>query len=437
MSGHAIYSPSGAKKWLTCAGSIAMEHGIPNIGNEYTDEGTAAHALAEMSLSENKHPVAFIGRVLHVVDGVYRASLTDGEVVRSFTVDAEMAGHVNQYVQSIRQYAEGNDAFYEEALPIGHITGEEGATGTGDAVIIADGGDEIQVHDLKFGRGIEVSAERNPQMMLYALGAVEKFSAIYGTPKRIRLVIHQPRISGAPDEWDCSYEELVAFGAHASERAKASQTAFEFRENWLGTDNPYLTPGDHCKNAFCRARATCPALAKFVAGTIGADFEVLSSGDKPVQELVAEQTAGGHDLKRLGQLNSCVDLIQDWCKQIRAKVEAALFEHNNGAEAQAALGFKLVQGKKGNRQWANESEVETLLKKMRLKTEEIYDFSVKSPTKILEALKDQPKRVAKLTPLVTQKEGQASVAPLSDKRAPLVIKPPADDFEAVDGSDLV
>lgn len=440
MSGHAKYSPSGAKKWMTCAGSIAMEDGEPDGGNEYSDEGTAAHALAAMCLEGNQHPAAFIGRVLHVVGGVYDpdpdAGTAAGETVRSFTVDADMAGSVNEYVQKIKEFAKGNDAFYEERVPIGQLTGEGGAEGTADTIVIADNGDEIQVHDLKFGRGVQVFAERNPQMMIYALGAVEKYAPLYGEPKRCRMVIHQPRI-GHLDEWDCDYEELKAFAAQVSERAKVARTAYEFRENWINDPNSaYLTPGEHCKNSFCKARAKCPALAKFVSDAVGADFDVLVNTPVSVEQAISVQTMGG-DLERLGKLNACVDLIQDWCKQIRARVEATLFEHNNSAEAQAALGVKLVQGKRGNRQWSSVEEVEALLKKMRLKTEEIYDMSVKSPTKILDALKDQPKRVAKLAPLVTQKEGPASVAPLSDKRPPLVIKPAADDFAAEDGSDLV
>lgn len=437
MSEHARYSPSGAKKWLTCAGSVAMEHGEPNGGNEYSDEGTAAHWLAALCLTEGAHPAAYIGRQIHVVDGAVRiAEAPEGVVVRTFVVDAEFAGHVNEYVQRIRQFAKNNDAFYEERLPIGHVTGEEDAHGTGDAVIIAGNGHEIQVHDLKFGRGVEVFAENNPQLMIYALGAVEKFSAVYGEPKRIRLAIHQPRI-GHFDEWDCSYEELLKFKTFASERAGVATTAFEFRDNWLGKDDAYLTPGEHCKNSFCRARAKCPALAKFVTDTIGADFDVLVSKQVDVTKTPDEGGVLPVDLAELGRKNAAVDLIQDWCKQIRAKVEAALFEHDNNEKAQAALGFKLVQGKRGNRAWSDSSEVETLLKKMRLKTEEIYDFSVKSPTKILDALKDQPKRVAKLTPLVVQKEGQPHVAPLGDKRPALVLKPAADEFEAEDGSDLV
>jgi hypothetical protein len=130
------------------------------------------------------------------------------------------------------------------------------------------------VHDLKFGRGVAVSAERNPQLMLYALGALRKFDVL-GTFKRVRLVIHQPRIQDAPSEWDCTVDELLAFSAEASKLARHAMTAYEFRANWMGKDNSYLQPSDDaCK--FCKAKATCPALAAKVVETVGADFEVLA-----------------------------------------------------------------------------------------------------------------------------------------------------------------
>lgn len=438
--GHAKYSPSGAKKWMTCPGSIAMEHDEPNEGSEYSDEGTAAHALAAMCLSEKKHPVAFLGRTLHVVNGVYQADYQPGQpgwgeqTVRSFEVDQDMCGYVNVYVQHIMEYAAGaEELLVEQRVPIGHITGEKGAAGTSDAVIFK--GDELQVHDLKYGMGVKVFANENEQGIMYLLGALEEFAPVYGTPTRFRFVVHQPRLDHL-DEWDCSYDELMAWKEKLTKGASLATIAFEHRVNWMGKDGElqYLNPGEHCKKAFCRARAKCPALEKMVADAVGADFDVLVEDTK---ETVAARVPT--DLKALGQKFSVLDIVMDWCKAVRAKAEAALFEYHNSDDVQKALGLKLVQGKKGNRQWTDEKEVIAALKKMRLKTEDIFDLSVKTPPAIEKQLKDTPKRWDKVSALIKQADGQPSVTTLDDKRPPLVMTPVADQFDAVpdDGSDLV
>ena len=439
MSEHARYSPSGAKKWMTCVGAPAMEHGQPDDSSEYADEGTAAHALASMCLEGNKHPAAFLGRVLHVVNGVYDPKNTTGaapkigDVVRSFEVDTDMVAAVNTYAQRVKEYAERGELMVEQRVPIHQVTGELGACGTADGIVILQDGAtlEFQAHDLKYGMGVKVYAERNPQCLMYLAGVVHELEPIYGRPTKLRAVIHQPRLDHL-DEWDCTYDELMAFVAEAKERAGLAALAFEKRANWIGKDNSYLSPGDHCKTSFCKARATCPALQKFVSDTIGADFEVLAA-PVSVEQKEANIPALPTDLARLGKLNASVELILDWCKQVRARVEGALFENHNSDEAQAALGFKLVEGKRGNRQWEDEKKAEEALKAMRLKSEVIYDYSVKSPTQIEKALKtEHPKQWAKVSALVVQKEGKPSVTELKDKRPALVIKPTADEFEVTD-----
>jgi hypothetical protein len=427
MSYHAMLSPSGAHRWMTCPGSVRMEQGEPNIGNEYSDEGTAAHWLAAHCLTDNVHPVAFIGRVISVVNGVAEPGEPPQpeDTVREFEVDAEFAEHVNTYVQHIREYAAGATLCVEQELPIGHITGEDGATGTGDAVVIRTDDRELQLHDLKFGKGVSVAAERNRQLLLYALGAVRAFQDA-GPFDTLRLVIHQPRL-GQLSEWSCSMEELQSFAVLAGERAYHALQV-------LANEKPeaiihHLKPSeDACK--FCKAKAKCPALGKFVTDNIGADFEAISKDDVAAAGAL-------DDLKTLGTKLTAVDLIESWCKAVRAKVEATLFEHSNAHEAIDALGFKLVQGKKGARQWQDTAEAEALLKKMRFKVEEMYSMTVITPPAAEKLMKDEPKRWARVLPLITQRDGKPSVAPKNDKRPPLEITPAADDFVALDGSDLV
>lgn len=408
---HAVFAPSAAKRWMTCVGSVALTKDLPEESSEYADEGTAAHTLASMCLTDQKDARAYLGRRIAVG-------------LRTFEVDEEMADAVQTYVNVVRGLAVNGELHVEQAVPIGHITGEEGAEGTADAVVLAFNDGELIVVDLKYGKGVYVSVERNEQTMLYALGALKKFELL-GDWKRVRLFISQPRISEIPSEWDCSVEDLLAFSAEATEKAKLGTLALEHRANWIGKDTSYLTPGDHCKNTFCKARATCPALAAFVVDNVGADFDEIIQANDEIKELVPSHAVV------LGMKMKSVDIIEDWCRAVRARSEAVLFEENNTPEVIEALGFKLVQGKRGNRQWESEEAAEKEMKAMRLKQEQMYSFKLITPTAAEKLLKSAPKRWKRIAPLITQSDGKPSVAPASDPRPALVLQPVADDFEMV------
>lgn len=440
---HARLSPSGSHKWIACVGSVAMEDGIVEQPSEYADEGTCAHGVAAMCLTERMPATAYVGRRIEV-----------GKC-RTYEFSEDMAEPVQAYVDRIREYAAGaGDAVdqlvpihVEQRVPISHITGEKDAEGTADAVIITADDKEIQVHDLKFGRGVVVHAERNPQLMLYGLGVLEKFD-LCGTYERVRMVIHQPRLNHL-SEWDCTVAELKAWGESvAAKAAKSATIALTHKVNWFGKDDAYLTPGDHCSKGFCKARADCPALAKLVTDTVGADFTDMT-------QAVIDKTPGITDPVVLGKKMAAVDLIDDWCRAVRARVEAVLFERHNDPEVCKALGHKLVEGRQGNRSWSETAEAEKVLKSFRLKQEQMYTFKLISPTaaeklapKLDKQGKPKPnqadtpigvKQWAKLQPLITRSEGKASVAPFDDPRVPIVLTPTADDFNDAtnDVSDLV
>lgn len=441
---HAVHSPSSAKKRFACPGSLAMEAGLPNEGNDYTDKGTAAHALASMCLKDGSHPSGYMGRVLTVINGVYEPFpnthvVSDTSTVRTYTVDVEMAGKVNVYVQSVRKFAEGNTLDVEQALPVGHVSGEEGATGTGDAIIVTADYKELQAHDLKYGMGVEVSAVENEQGLYYLSGALElhraEFEAIGEMPERFRFVIHQPRLDHL-SEWSCTYDELMVWQAKARKAEDYARTALEQKASWINTEDPaVLVPGEHCKSAFCRARASCPALDKFVQRTVQCDFDVMLTDTKATTAARIPT-----DLKELGAKFAVLDIVADWIKQVRARAEGVLFDSNNAPEVQQALGLKIVQGKKGARAWSSSEGAIALLKKMRMKTEEIFDLSVKSPPALEKQLAETPKRWQRIldAKLITHADGKPSVAPLDDKRPALDITPKADAFEVTpnDGSDL-
>jgi hypothetical protein len=123
---------------------------------------------------------------------------------------------------------------------------------------------------------------------------------------------------------------------------------------------------------------------------------------------------------------NAVGMIEDFCKAIRAEVEAQLLKGN------AIPGYKLVRGKQGNRQWASEEEAEAALKKMRLKQEDMYSFRVLSPTAIEKFMKETPKRWESLQGLITRKEGAISVAPEDDRRPAVDVSEVGAGFDNLD-----
>ena len=377
---HAKKSPSGSDGWMKCSGWYS-----DSVGSSFADWGTDAHHFSAAALIE-----------IHSGD-YYRGQVGP----KGNVCDDTMIECVDDYIGLVRKYAEGGELHVEVAVPIEHLTGEAGATGTSDGVIInrynhiEDGvirvGQEIIVIDLKTGMGVPVSAERNSQLMMYALGAIELFSLIYGDFDRVRLVISQPRINN-DSEWIVSIDELMAFG----ETIKIVPVG--------------LNPSEKaCR--WCAAKSKCPAIQQQVMDA----FEVVPSPDV--------------EAVRLGQLMDQVPQIENWCKAIRGEVELRIL---NG---EAVPGRKLVQGKRGNRAWTDEASVIEKLKSYRFKNEQIYDQKLLSPTKIEKLFDETPKKWAVLSHLISQSEGKPSVALESDKRPKLIKVDVMGDFDEVEVSD--
>lgn len=445
---HALLSPSSAYTWIECGASTAAQIGQPDESSEYADEGTAAHELGKWCLNSGEDAEQHIGTVIHVGTVVIGRDEQSGETIteprRTFEVDEEMAAYVQLYVDGVRERVavlELADAevtlLVEQRLSIEHITGEPGAKGTSDCVIIAvwpDGRAEIEVRDLKYGRGVAVQAERNYQAMIYADAAHEEHSAFYDFD-RINIVIHQPRVNEKPSEWATTPADLHAW---ISETAKpAAERALLYVDSVeLAPLSPSdFNPGEkQCK--FCKAKAVCPALAAHVEQTIGEDFDTVADA------LARGTDAGAADPKhvdlldneRLGVVYVSLDLIDSWAKAVRGRIEHELLQ------ARAVPGVKLVAGRRGARQWNEPEAAEALLKSMRLKQDQMYNFKLISPTQADKLLsKESPRRWKKVEALIVQRDGRPSVAPDSDPRPALEIQPPEDDFEvaaADDGSDL-
>lgn len=450
MSQHAVLSASGSDRWQPCPKSPAMERGLPDTSSQYADEGTAAHLLGSTCLEEGTNPGDYHGRRILVGpadgpngaqwDGAVWADSPDASVRvrREYVVDDEMVAGITTYVENVRKIADGELVFVEQRVPLDQITGEEGAEGTADAVIFLDD-DEIVVNDLKYGRD-PVSAEDNKQLLAYASGAVEKFDITHGPFNRVRLVIHQPRVSVKPSEWDCSIEYLQKYVEETRPKAALALAFYRCADAvqagaarmyaYLTGQAPRPEDADNLMEQFgpdprackyCKAKAHCPAALAAAQEAIGADF----TADPPEEVKLPE------DHGSLARVLSWSSYVEKYFKAIRARAEALMFEHKNSEEIQQALGLKIVMGKAGNREWSNEEEVEAYAKTARLKTDITHTKKLKSPTQLEKLLKKtHARKWSKFEELITRKDGVPSVASIDDPRDPWIPPDPAEDFTA-------
>jgi hypothetical protein len=441
---HSYWSASKFESLMLCPGKIVLEDGAPDNTNAYAAEGTAAHQVLTWALQEERPATAYIGRVIDLdsrgkVCEPYAAEFT-------FEVDQDMAEHVQTCIDYCLDL-KGDDGVLFADIRVNYSTyldvTKDTAWGTADVIIAR--GDELIVVDFKYGRGVEVDAEKNPQMSLYGLGALQAYQGLVADFERVRMAISQPRVKSAPSEWDCSVEVLEAWGRSTGRSAvntcinAALPVWNDQTDEW---EQIYLRPSEKaCK--FCKAKATCPSLRAEVSSTV---FEARPADPHEFARLgtVDPVTTPGDDAAWLAACLDKADLIEDWVKAVRAEVERRLLAGDG------VPGYKLVQGKKGNRQWRDAKEAEELLKTMRVKLEDMYELSLISPTKAeklapkydkngkVVAPKEGapapiigPRQWPKLKELITQSEGKPHVAPATDSRPALAVTPVVDDFTDV------
>lgn len=292
---HALLSPSSASRWLACTPSARLEDRFPSTDTPATIEGTRAHAWAEYQLC----------LALGLKDCPNREELYEDDI--DMVTCAE--GYA-EFVGSLVSLARANtpDAEILTEVPLDLTAYVPEGFGTADAVIVGDGC--LYVVDYKYGKGVSVSADLNPQMMLYALGVLDIFEMAYDI-QTVSLNIYQPRI-GNISTYDISVEELKRW---AEEELKpAAKKAF--------AGEGEVVTGPHCR--FCRASAICRQQAREAVGL----FERLSSksGDSLSPEEVAEVLAAR-------------EKMASWLKSVE---EYALRQAISG---EVLPGYKLVAGR--------------------------------------------------------------------------------------------
>ena len=440
MSAHSFLSPSGMPAAVLCNAKPWKEQPFPESTNDSADEGTAAHFLQEQCLEQNVDAAHFIGTRIKVENGG-----TEFHTSGQWPVGNDFAHEVQKSLDVIYLLADGATIYPEQTLSIEFITGEEGATGTSDVVIVK--GNTLLCMDLKFGRGVQVFAEDNEQLLMYAASAVADFDAL-GEVEFVELHILQPRLNHF-DVWKLTVAEM-------NERIDViRQTA---KRILAGPEGLTAVPGaKQCK--FCKASATCaeridftlqlitdtftdldkgfikvempqaekllaqafdvkPAAITFHEGSFAAEehshFTVKKPNIRPSLETAEAKLPDASD-ERLATLMDAADMIEGFAKAVRAEVERRLLA---GKFTDAR--YKLVEGRQGARSWISEEEAEAALKAMRLKVDQMYDFKLISPTTAEKVLKGaNPRKWNKLQPLIGRSDGKPSVAPASDKRPAL------------------
>jgi len=373
MAKHAILSASSSHRWLNCPPSVELEKGFENKTSTFAEEGTLAHELGELSL---RYQLGEITK--RTYDSKVKKIITNNELYTN-----DMQDYVEVYTDTcIEKVATAKAttpdaiAIVEQKLDFSEWVPD--GFGTGDFVIIADG--TMEICDLKYGKGVSVSAISNSQMRLYALGAITEFSFLYDI-QNVKMTIIQPRLDSISTD-EMTVEDLIKW---ADEYVKP-------RAELAIKGEGEFCAGEHCK--FCKAKAVCRVRA-----------------DKNL-ELAKYEFADPNVLNNLevSEILAKVDELTSWATDVK---EYALQKALTGEEYP---GFKVVEGR-SNRKWTDEKKVGDILLEQGFIENIIYTRKLSGISNIETAIgKKEVQRL--LGEYIEKPPGKPTLAPVTDKREP-------------------
>ena len=375
MADHAVLSASGSHRWLNCTPSARLELEFENTASEAAREGTAAHALCEHKLKRalrmrSKRPV----------------SDYDSDEMEECT-DAYVEFVMEQY-EAAKQVCKDPVVLIEQRLDFSCYVPD--GFGTGDCVIISD--DKLHIIDFKYGMGVLVEAEDNPQMKLYALGALAVYDALYDISE-VSMTIFQPRRENV-STWTVSVADLKAW-AETELKPKADMA--------YNGEGEYL-PGEWC--TFCRAAVRCRARAEEKLKLAQTEFRMPPLlTDAEIEDILA-----------------VLPDLTKWANEITAyALDAAL---NHGKEWN---GFKVVEGR-SVRKYRDEDAVAEAAKAAGYR--DIYRHTLIPLTEMQKLMgKDRFEDI--LGGLIYKAPGRPTLVPKSDKRPAVNVTNAINEFNEI------
>ena len=354
---HAVLSASSSSRWLACPPSAQLCAALPDTVTDYAREGTCAHELAEYKVQK------LLGN-------------PDSNPVENLDFyDTEMEDCTDSYAQYIAEQLSTLQepmVLVEQRLDFSRYVPD--GFGTGDCVIVAD--DVLTVIDFKYGKGVAVSANHNSQMMLYALGALELFDALYDIAE-IRMVIFQPRIQNL-SECTLPLSELLHW----------AETELKPKAELAAKGEGDFCAGEHCR--FCKVKATCRKRAEYNLQLAKYDFAMPDKlTDTEIETILAT-----------------ADQLTAWVADVK---EYALRQALSGKQWH---GYKVVAGK-SNRKYTNPAAVAEAVQsygKNPYKEPELLGVTA------MEQLLGRTQFEALLGSLTEKPQGKPTLVPYSDKR---------------------
>lgn len=371
---HAILSASGASRWMNCTPSAQLEakYGV-KTNSEYAAEGTLAHELAELLLTSFLKKQEPSAKQIAIIENnqLYMPDMPD--YVAQYVEYCQGA-----YNELLTLHPQDTEMRVESKLDLSRYVPE--SFGTADCIIV--GGDTMEVIDLKYGKGVVVYADDNPQLKLYALGAYDLLGMLYDI-KTVRLTIVQPRLDNV-SSWELPLDDLLDW-AENELREKAHLA-------YTGQGEP--TIGAWCK--FCSVKSRCTALYQEALDVADNDFE-----DDP-RIMTDEQVS---------DILSRSDLITDFLDAVK---EYAL---NQALEGKSWPNFKLVEGRSVRKFGAEDSVIAAVLEESfpDVPREEFFDSKIKGIT-ALEKLLGKKKFSEMLGDYIVKPAGKPTLVSAADKR---------------------